>query len=92
MKKLGPRQRPQELLTKDQVARRLQKSERTIERWQKIRLIRPRKVFQSVFYDWREVLKAIRSWNSLLNHPDQGPPARTFVPRARHQQTTKQKR
>ncbi len=45
-----------EWLTKGEVALRLKKSERTIERWQRDKRIRVSRIGHSVLYEWEQIL------------------------------------
>lgn len=57
--KMQPIQPPAELITKDELCRRLRKHPRTIERWQQRHLIPCYRIQNSVMYDWKSVLAAI---------------------------------
>ncbi len=54
---INPPARPpgDELITKDELARRLKKAPRTIEKWQRLGMIPAIKVGTSVLYDWPDV-------------------------------------
>lgn len=58
--------RPTELLTKKELAKRLRVSPRTIDNWREAKIINAYKIMSQVRFDWREVIAGLEKERRVI--------------------------